>query len=71
MDPLYNSVRRIATPKKMRSYARISKESAQGAAFIANGLMDGQFKNIVDNMKIKEASGNILDDIYLPIKLSK
>lgn len=71
VDPLYNSVRRIATPKKMRSYARISKESAQGAAFIANGLMDGQFKNIVDNMKIKEASGNILDDIYLPIKLSK
>lgn len=71
VEPLYNSVRRIAEPRKMRSYTQISKESAQGAAFIANGLMGGNFKKIVDNLKIKDASGNILDDIYLPIKLSK
>ncbi len=52
----------------MRSYVPISKESAQGAAFIANGLSGGKFKDIVENMKITEASGSILDDIYLPLE---
>ena len=67
IEPLFEKVRLIAPPKIMRSYAQISKESAQGAAFIANGLLGGCFKEIVDNLKIKEASGTVLDDIYLPI----
>ena len=67
IEPLINKINRIATPRVMRSYAQITKESAQGAAFIANGLLGGEFKDIIDNLKIMEASGNILDNIYLPI----
>ncbi len=72
MDSLYNpiseKIKSIATTKIMRSYVQLSKESAQGAAFIANGLLGGKFKDIIDNLKIREASGNILDNIYLPIE---
>ncbi|MHA1819643.1 MAG: DUF1464 family protein [Promethearchaeota archaeon] len=68
VEPLCPKCDRIAPSKVMRSYAQISKESAQGAAFIANGLLGGKFKDIVDNMRIKESSGNILDNIYLPLE---
>jgi predicted butyrate kinase (DUF1464 family) len=56
----------IAPVRVMRSYSHLSKRAAQGAAFIANGLMKGEFEPIVDNLKLKEASGSILDDIYIP-----
>jgi predicted butyrate kinase (DUF1464 family) len=67
IEPLIDSIERIAPSKVMRSYAQVSKEAAQGAAFIASGLLDGDFKEIVDNLKIKESSGSILDEIYLPM----
>jgi len=65
--PIFNEIKEIAPPKLMRSYASISKESAQGAAFIANGLLGGKFKEIIETMRVKEAFGNILDDIFLPL----
>ncbi|MHA1727911.1 MAG: DUF1464 family protein [Promethearchaeota archaeon] len=68
VNPLFEKVNKIAPTKVMRSYAQVSKESAQGAAFIANGILGGKFKDIVDNLKIKEASGSILDDIFLPLE---
>ena len=56
----------IAPVRLMSSYSQIAKRAAQGAAFIANGLLDGKFKSIVNNLRIKESSGSILDDIYIP-----
>ena len=50
----------------MKTYSHLSKRAAQGAAFIANGLLDGEFKQIIDNLRLKEATGSILDDIYIP-----
>lgn len=44
--------------------SKYTKEAAQGAALIANGLAKGYFEGLVDCMKIKEASGSILDDIF-------
>jgi len=45
--------------------AKIAKEAAQGAAIIADGLAGGQFKNLLEVTKIKEAKGSNLDYIYL------
>ena len=59
------------TVKLMHSYASISKHAAQGAAFIANGLLDGEFGSIVNTLKIKEAKGSVLDDIYIDFDKSK
>jgi predicted butyrate kinase (DUF1464 family) len=56
----------IAPVKQMKSYSHLSKQAAQGAAFIANGLLGGKYEPIVSNLRIKEAKGSILDDIYIP-----
>ena len=61
-----DSLKSIAPVRLMKSYSQIAKRAAQGAAFIANGLLEGEFKSIVENLKIKESSGSILDDIYIP-----
>jgi predicted butyrate kinase (DUF1464 family) len=56
----------IAPVRLMKTYSHLSKRAAQGAAFIANGLLNGEFKPIIDNLRLKEATGSILDDIYIP-----
>jgi predicted butyrate kinase (DUF1464 family) len=50
----------------MNSYSQIAKRAAQGAAFIANGLLEGEFEPIINNLKIKESEGSILDNIFIP-----
>ena len=61
----------IAPPRLMKNYSQISKRAAQGASFIANGLLGGKFEPIINNMKIKEATGSILDDIFIPFNKDK
>ncbi len=39
------------------------KQSAQGAAIVANAIAGGEFKKIVDHMKIFDAKGTVLDYI--------
>jgi predicted butyrate kinase (DUF1464 family) len=70
-DEITNSLEGFFTVKLMQSYGSISKHAAQGAAFIANGLLGGEFGAIVNNLKIKEAKGSILDDIYIPFDKNK
>ncbi|MBN1217211.1 MAG: DUF1464 family protein [Candidatus Lokiarchaeota archaeon] len=65
-EKINNSLNSIAPVRLMKSYSQIAKRAAQGAAFIANGLLNGKFKLITENLKIKESSGSILDDIYIP-----
>lgn len=61
----------IAPVRSMKTYSQIAKRAAQGAAFIANGLLDGEYKPLIDNLKIKESSGSILDDIYIDLDLDE
>lgn len=56
----------VAPVRMMANYSQIAKRAAQGAAFIAEGLLNGKFEPIVRNLRIKEASGTVLDDIYIP-----
>lgn len=65
-EKIVNALNEIAPARLMKSYSQIAKHGAQGAAFIANGLLGGEFQPIIDNLKIKEASGSILDYIYVP-----
>ncbi len=46
--------------------AKITKETAQGYAMVADGLAGGKFKELVEYMKIKEARGSCIDHIYHP-----
>ena len=51
--------------RRVEGFAEVAKEAAQGAALLANGLADGEYKELVDTMRIKEAKGTVLDHIYL------
>lgn len=61
----------VAPVRIMKTYSQIAKRAAQGAAFIANGILGGKFEPIINNLKIKEATGSILDDIFIPFEKEK
>lgn len=50
---------------RLRGFARVAKEAAQGAALIADGLAGGAMAAIVDALAIREASGSVLDHLYV------
>ncbi len=56
----------VAEVRIMKSYSQIAKRAAQGATFIADGLLGGRFEPIIKNLKIKEDSGSVLDYIFIP-----
>jgi predicted butyrate kinase (DUF1464 family) len=64
---LSDKLSEIAPVRTMKSYSNISKRAAQGAAFIAEGLLGGPSKEIIENLQLTEAKGHILDLIYVDI----
>jgi predicted butyrate kinase (DUF1464 family) len=70
-EKMINGLKDVAPVRLMKSYSQIAKRAAQGAAFIANGILGGEFEPIIDNLKIKHASGSILDDIFIPFEKEK
>lgn len=61
---LHTRLSSFADVRKVKGFAQISKEAAQGAALIADGLAGGSNKSLVDSLKIREANGTVLDYIY-------
>jgi predicted butyrate kinase (DUF1464 family) len=70
-EKMINGLSDVAPVKLMNSYSQIAKRAAQGAAFIANGILGGEFEPIINNMQLKNASGSILDDIFIPFEKEK
>ncbi|MFX1375439.1 MAG: DUF1464 family protein [Promethearchaeota archaeon] len=70
-DKMINGLSDVAPVKLMKSYSQIAKRAAQGAAFIANGILGGEFEPIITNLQLKNASGSILDDIFIPFEKEK
>ncbi|MCX8204704.1 MAG: DUF1464 family protein [Candidatus Nezhaarchaeota archaeon] len=58
----YAPVRRVSPLKG----ARVTKETAQGYAVVADGLAGGPFKGLIDHVKLREAKGSALDYVYHP-----
>jgi predicted butyrate kinase (DUF1464 family) len=52
---------------RVDNWASYASHAAQGAALIANGLLNGEYKPLIDALKIKESTGSILDDILYNI----
>ncbi len=55
----------MAPVENVEGFSKEVKEAAQGAAVIANGLAGGEYKDLVDQMKLKKARGTVLDYIHL------
>ncbi|MDQ7029068.1 MAG: DUF1464 family protein [Ardenticatenia bacterium] len=56
---------RFAPVHRVSGIAQTAKEAAQGAAIIADGMAGGQFADLVDTMRLREAQGTVLDYIYV------
>lgn len=70
-EKMTQTLKDIAPVRLMNSFSQIAKRAAQGAAYIANGILGGKFEPIINNLKLKEASGSILDDIFIPFEREK
>ncbi len=70
-DKMIRGLNDVAPVRIMKSYSQIAKRAAQGAAFIANGILGGQFEPIMNNLKIRDAKGSVLDDIFIPFEKRK
>ncbi len=70
-NKVIQTLKEVAPVRLMNSYSQIAKRAAQGAAFIADGLLGGKYKDIIDNLRIRDASGSILDNIYIPFDKGK
>jgi predicted butyrate kinase (DUF1464 family) len=51
--------------RRVRGFARVAKEAAQGAALIADGFAGGRYEKLVDTMQLKGARGTVLDHLYV------
>lgn len=67
-EELADRLGRFAPVHRISGMAHTAKEAAQGAALIADGVMGGQYANLVKTMRLKEAKGTVLD--YLHVSLT-
>ena len=58
------AVMRGVLVRTLRGFAAASKQGAQGAALIADGLAGGASAPLVDALGIREARGTVLDHLY-------
>ena len=65
MRELHLRLSTIAPVRRLHGYATVSKEAAQGAALIADGLAGGRHAVLTDIMGIREASGTVLDHLKI------
>jgi predicted butyrate kinase (DUF1464 family) len=49
----------------LTGFAAVAKQAAQGAALVADGLAGGKSAALVDALGIREASGTVLDHLYV------
>lgn len=57
--------RRLPPVRRVAGFAQVAKEAAQGAALIAEGLASGVHARLVEVMELREASGTVLDHLYV------
>jgi predicted butyrate kinase (DUF1464 family) len=59
------AVNREWSIQELGGFARAASHAAQGAALVADGLAGGVHKPIVDALSIRDASGTVLDHLYV------
>lgn len=64
-DAVADRLRQVAPVHRLRGFAPVAKEAAQGAALIADGLAGGAHEPIVESLAIRAATGTVLDHLYV------
>jgi predicted butyrate kinase (DUF1464 family) len=55
----------IAPVVDLEGFAKVSKQGAQGAALIADGLAGGGERPLVEALRLREARGSVLDYLHV------
>ncbi len=64
-EELERRLSKFGPVRRVSGLAEVAKEAAQGAALIADGLAGGKLTPLVDNLRIREASGTVFDHLYI------
>lgn len=56
---------RFAPVRLLEGSARVAKQAAEGAALVANGLAGGSCTELVTTLGIRDASGSVLDHLWV------
>jgi predicted butyrate kinase (DUF1464 family) len=64
-DAVAARLRSLAPVHRLRGFARVAKQAAQGAALVADGLAGGRHAGLVDILGIRQAAGTVLDHLYV------
>jgi predicted butyrate kinase (DUF1464 family) len=63
LERLSADLRDIGLVRLLTGFARNAKQGAQGAALLADGLAGGSEQTLVDRLRVREASGTVLDHL--------
>jgi predicted butyrate kinase (DUF1464 family) len=63
-EPVVTALSRFG-PVRCVAAGTTVKEAAQGAAMIADGLAGGRYRDLVEVMRLREAQGTVLDQLYV------
>lgn len=55
----------VGPVRPLTGFAQHAKQGAQGAALIADGLAGGSHRALVERLRLREASGTVLDHLYV------
>lgn len=61
LERLIPRLSELAPVGQLRGFAKVAKQGAQGAALIADGLTGGRHSGLVGTLRLREASGTVLD----------
>ncbi|MDR3575221.1 MAG: DUF1464 family protein [Anaerolineaceae bacterium] len=62
---LVNRLQGYGSVRYVEGFAKVAKEAAQGAALIADGMVGGRYKELVQVMELQGATGTALDHLYI------
>lgn len=62
---LVDVLQSAAPVRRVKGFGGATKEAAQGAAVIGVGLAGGVYRELVEVMGLREASGTILDHLFV------
>jgi predicted butyrate kinase (DUF1464 family) len=65
VDRLAGMLKGVATVRPLTGFASAAKQGAQGAALIADGLAGGRCAPLVRHLRLREASGSVLDHLHI------
>jgi predicted butyrate kinase (DUF1464 family) len=51
--------------RRLEGFALVAKQGAQGAALLADGLAGGRHETLVQQLRIREAHGTVLDHLHV------